>query len=212
MNLSMNKPVIIIGNGGHASVLVEILIAQERRIIGYTDLKEEQFVDNMKYLGTDDVITKGYSSEKVELVLGLGTVNASVTRKNLFDYFKSRGFKFVSVIHPTATFSPSTKIGQGVQIMAGVILQANVRIGDNSIINTGSIIDHDCLIGKHAHIASGSTLSGGVQIGDGCHVGVGSSIIQSISIGNETTIGAGSVVVKDIGSGKTAYGVPAKEV
>lgn len=208
----MNKPVIIIGNGGHATVLVEILIAQEKEIIGYTDLKEEQSVVNLKYLGTDDVITEGYDAEKVELVLGLGTVSASVTRKNLFEYFESRGFKFASIIHPTAILSPSTKIGQGVQILSGVILQANVSICDNSIINTGSIIDHDCHIGKHVHIAPGATLSGGVQIGDNCHIGVGTSIIQSVSIGNETTIGAGSVVVKDIGIGKTAYGVPAKEV
>lgn len=208
----MNKPVIIIGNGGHASVLVEALIAQGREIIGYTDLEKQSTLTNLSYLGSDDIIINDYSAEAIELVLGLGTVKVSATRKNLFEYFKSRGFKFANVIHPTAILSPSTQIGQGVQIMAGSILQANVSIGDNSIINTGAIIDHDCEIGKHVHIAPGSTLSGGVRVGSGCHIGTGTSVIQGITIGNETTIGAGSAVVKNIGIGKIAYGVPAKEV
>lgn len=38
----MNKPLIIIGNGGHAAVLVEILIAQQRIIIGYTAPNEKK--------------------------------------------------------------------------------------------------------------------------------------------------------------------------
>lgn len=208
----MNKPVIIIGDGGHASVLVETLLIQQREIIGYTaPSKEKEFFD-LPYLGTDDMIADNYNPNEVELVLGLGTVTTSNVGKSIFLHFKSLAFSFANVIHPTAIISPTTQIGEGAQIMAGTILQANVSIEDNTIINTGSIIDHDCLIGKHAHIAPGSTLSGGVQIGDGCHIGVGTSIIQGITIGHETTIGAGSVVVKDIGSGKTAYGVPAKEV
>lgn len=208
----MNKPVIIIGNGGHASVLVETLLIQKREIIGYTAPSNEKVFLGLLYLGTDDIIADNYNSDEVELVLGLGTVTNSTVRKNIFVYFKSLGFSFANVIHPAAIISFSTQMGKGIQVMAGTIIQANASIGDNSIINTGSIIDHDCRIGMHAHIAPGSTLSGGVQIGDGCHIGVGTSIIQSISIGNETTIGAGSVVVKDIGCGKTAYGVPAKEV
>ena len=208
----MNKPVIMIGNGGHASVLVETLLIQQREIIGYTaPSKEKAFLD-LPYLGTDDIIADNYNRDEVELVLGLGTVTTSNVRKSIFVHFKSLGFSFASVIHPTAVISSSMQMGKGIQVMAGAILQTNVSIGDNSIINTGSIIDHDCLIGEHVHIAPGSTLSGGVQIGDSCLIGVGTSIIQSISIGNETIIGAGSVVVKDIGSEKTAYGVPAKEV
>jgi len=208
----MNKPVIIIGNGGHASVLVETLLIQQREIIGYTaPSKEKEFFD-LPYLGTDDIIADNYNPDELELVLGLGTVMSSIVRKSIFEDFNSIGFSFIGVIHPTAIISSSTQIGEGAQIMAGTILQANVSIEDNTIINTGSIIDHDCHIGKHVHIAPGSTLSGGVHIGDGCHIGVGTSIIQGITIGHETTIGAGSVVIKDIGIGKIAYGVPAKEV
>lgn len=201
----------MIGNGGHASVLVETLMAQQRNIIGYTAPREEKNVFNLPYVGTDDVITT-FERHEVELVLGLGTVSISTVRKSIFEHFTAKGYVFTNVIHPTAIVASSVKIGRGVQIMAGAILQTNASVADNTIVNTGSIIDHDSVIGRHVHLAPGVTLSGGVRIGDSCHIGTGTSIIQGITIGNETLIGAGSVVVKNIGDRKTVYGVPAKEV
>lgn len=207
----MNKPIIMIGNGGHASVLVDTLIAQQREIKGYTAPEEEKNVFDLSYLGTDEVVAT-YEPNEVELVLGLGTVGISTVRKSMFEHFTARGYTFTNVIHPNAIVASSVKIGQGVQIMAGAILQTNASIANNTIVNTGAIVEHDSVIGCHVHLAPGSTLSGGVKVGNGCHIGTGSSVIQGITIGDETLIGAGSVVVKNIGDRKTAYGVPAKEV
>ncbi len=207
----MSKPIIIIGDGGHASVIAETLISQRRDIMGYTAPREEKDFLNLPYLGTDNVIAT-YNPDEVELVLGLGTITVSSIRKMVFEQFKSKGYLFANVIHATAIVSSSVQIGQGIQVMAGAILQTNVSIADNTIINTGSIVDHDCIIGSHVHLAPGSTLSGGVRIGDSCHIGTGTSIIQGVTIGTETMAGAGSVVVKNIGDRKTVYGVPAKEV
>lgn len=207
----MNKPIIIIGNGGHAAVLVEMLIAQQRNLIGYTAPLEGKIFYDLSYLGTDHVITN-YNPEEIELVLGIGTIDLSPIRKKMFEKYRASGFTFTNVIHSKAIVSHSVQIGQGVQIMAGAIIQANVVIHDNVIVNTGSIIDHDCTIAKHVHLAPGTTLSGKVSIGYSCHIGTGSSIIQGIVIGDETLIGAGSVVITDVPSNKKAFGVPAKEV
>lgn len=207
----MNKPIIMIGNGGHASVLVEMLISQQREIKGYTAPHEEKNILNLSYFGTDDVITR-FDPNEVELVLGLGITGVSTVRKSLYEQFVAKGYTFANVIHPTAILASSVQMGGGIQIMAGAILQTNATIADNTIINTGAIVEHDVVIGSHVHLAPGVTLSGGVSIGDNCHIGTGTSIIQGIKIGNETLIGAGSVVVKNIGARKTAYGVPAKEV
>ncbi|MDV6376982.1 acetyltransferase [Sporosarcina sp. GW1-11] len=207
----MNKPIIIVGDGGHASVLIETLITLNKKILGYTAPKERKELFHLVYLGTDDVI-ESYCPNEVELVIGLGTVGVSTFRKELFESYKKKGYTFTSVIHPSANLSPSVKLGEGVQIMAGVIMQTNVNVFDNVIINTGVIIDHDCKVKSHTHIAPGTTLSGSVTVGQGCHIGTGSAVIQGISIGDGTLIGAGSVVVTTIGSNKKAYGVPAKEV
>ncbi len=207
----MSKPIIMIGNGGHASVLVETLIAQQREVKGYTAPIEEKAFFDLPYLGMDDAIAN-YHPDEVELVLGLGTIAISSLRKLMFEQFIAKGYIFANVIHQTAIVAPSVRMGHGIQMMAGAILQTNVAIADNTIINTGTIIDHDSKIGSHVHLAPRVTLSGGVKIGNGSHIGTGTSIIQGITIGDEALIGAGSVVVKNIGDRITAYGVPAKEV
>ena len=207
----MSKPIVMIGNGGHASVLTEILLAQGEKIIGFTAPQKEKNLLSIPYLGTDEMISN-YSPENLELVIGLGMIRPSSVRQRIFHCFANKGFQFKTVIHPSAIIAPSVTVGQGVQIMAGVIIQTNSIIADNSIINTGALIDHDCKIDQHVHIAPGTTLSGNVHIQEGTHIGTGVTVIQGIEIGANCLIGAGAVVVKNITSGMKAIGVPAKEV
>lgn len=207
----MNKPLIIIGNGGHASVLTEILLAQGEKIIGFTALSEEENVFQLRYLGKDDIVLQ-YSKNEIELVLGIGMIGPNSLRAKMYQHFTQFGYHFKSIIHPTAIIAPSVTLGKGVQMMAGTIAQTNVKIADNTIINTGAQLDHDCSIGQHVHIAPGTVLSGAVTIGEGTHIGTNVTVIQNITIGQNCLIGAGAVVVKNITDNKVVFGVPAKEV
>lgn len=205
------KPVILLGNGGHAAVLLEILQIQQREILGFTAPEQQENAYNLPYLGSDEII-KEYRTDEIEIALGLGTIEISAIRKNIFEEFKSLGYKFATIIHPKVIISSTVTLGEGVQIMAGTIVQAQTEIADNTIINTGTIIDHDCKIDAHTHIAPGVTISGGVHIGTCCHVGTAATIIQGVTIGEKSLIGAGAVVVANIAEEKRAFGVPAKEV
>lgn len=205
------KPVIIIGNGGHASVLTEILLLSNRRIIGFTAPQQEINQYELLYLGQDEIIEE-YDENEVELVLGLGSVNVSNVRKYLFEYFVDRGFRFAPIIHQSSLISNYAIIGDGVQILAGSIIQPFATISSNTIINTGSIIEHDCFIDCHVHIAPGSVLSGSVSIESGTHIGTGSTIIQGIRIGRDVLVAAGAVVVNDVFNGQKVAGVPAREM
>lgn len=207
----MNKPIIIIGNGGHASVLTEILLSQEKNILGFTAPYEAKNQFSLTYLGTDDIIFN-YSEDEIELVLGIGTVEQSSIRQNLFRFFSDRQYVFANVIHHSTIIAQSVSLGDGVQIMAGVIIQTNTTLADNTIVNTGAVIDHDCQIGSHIHIAPGTKISGGVKINSCTHIGTGTTIIQGIEIGANCLVGAGSVVVRNVEDGKKVLGVPAKEV
>lgn len=207
----MNNPIIILGNGGHASVLTEMLLLQGRKILGFTAPEEQRNFYGLAYLGTDEIVVT-INPEKVDLVLGIGTVNMSTVRHSLFEELKNLGYRFATCVHPTAIISSTATLAEGVQVMAGAIVQPHVQIRENTIINTGSIIEHDCVIGAHVHVAPGVTLSGSVHIGDYSHIGTGSSVIQGIEIGSNSLIGAGAVVISNIGTNKKAFGVPAKEV
>lgn len=205
----MNKPVIILGNGGHASVLIEILELMDKEIIGYTAPIPSE--TELKYLGDDKEILK-YSCQEVELVLGIGTVKASDVRRSLYESLKEKGYNFTTLIHPSAIISKGVKIASGAQIMAGVILQPNVKVGENSIVNTGAQLDHSCVIEQHVHVAPGVVCSGNVTIKEAAHLGTASTVIQDIIVGQKATVGAGAVVVKDVLAHSTVVGIPAREV
>ncbi len=210
----MKRPIIIIGAGGHARVLIDALRLLSAEVIGATDanpLKAGMTISGVPVLGTDEVVTN-YQQDGVWLVNGLGSVGAPALRTRIFCYFTSLGYSFTSVIHPSAILAPDVTFGEGVQVMAGSILQTGCQVGANSLINTGTSVDHDCCIGTHVHLAPRVTLSGGVQIGDGVHIGTGAVIVQGIKVEKNSIIGAGAVVLKDVAENTKVWGVPAREV
>jgi sugar O-acyltransferase (sialic acid O-acetyltransferase NeuD family) len=209
--MTTRKPIIIIGNGGHAKVLTEILKEQNYYILGFTSPKEEPNLFGLPYLGDDHFIFS-FSTTEVDLVNAIGSTESMAPRMKIYDNFSEKGYRFINIIHSSVIVSPSCKLGEGVQLMAGSVIQPFAKIDDNTIINTSVTIDHDCEIGKHCHIAPGTTLSGTVLVGDSTHIGTGTVIIQNVKIGSNVLIGAGSLVLKDIQSNRKVFGVPAKEV
>lgn len=197
----MSKPLVIIGAGGHASVLAEILLAAGRSIIAVVSpeiIENGSPLAGMNRLTTDEALLTTYSPKQVELVNGMGAIPGNNLHFRLFNYFSEHGYRFVSVISPNATVSKYAKLADGVQIMTGAIVQTNASIGTNCIVNSGAIIEHNCCIGAHNHIAPSATLSGGVITESQVHVGTGANIIQGIKIGEQAVVGAGCTVVRDI--------------
>jgi sugar O-acyltransferase (sialic acid O-acetyltransferase NeuD family) len=209
----MNLPIFIVGGGGHAKVLIDMLRLRSMKILGITDTDSIRIgndVLGISVLGNDEVLS-GYAPESLLLVNGVGSIHLPKTRMTVFEKFKERGFTFATVIHPAAVVAADVVLGEGVQIMAGAVIQPGSRIGMNTIVNTKASVDHDCLIGNHVHLSPGTTLSGGVHIGDVVHLGTGATVIQGVTIGRNSLIGAGSVVVTDVPDNAEFAGVPAKK-
>lgn len=101
-------------------------------------------------------------------------------------------------MHPKAIIASDVDIAEGVQVMAGAVIQLSCKIRQDSIINTGALIDHDCLISDNCHIAPGATLSGSVNIDRNCHIGTSAQIINNIVVGGHFIFAAGSTVYKDV--------------
>jgi UDP-perosamine 4-acetyltransferase len=210
----MSLPVIVIGAGGHAKVLLDALRATEATVVGITDsdpTKKGAAVLGVRILGTDDTLRE-FPPSAVMLVNGIGSTGPTTARRVLFEKFKRLGYRFATVIHPAASVSPSAQLGEGVQVMAGGIIQPDCNIGDDSIVNTGASVDHDCRIGAHVHVAPGATLSGAIAVGDNVHIGTASAIMHGVRIGAGSIIGAGAVVIEDVPPNVTVAGVPAREL
>lgn len=208
----MSFPVIILGTGGHARVLADTLGELKVPIVGCVARESPRSnYAAMPFLGDDSVLTK-YCPKSIRLVNGIGSVDIPTKRCEIFIRFINQGYQFFTIIHPTANVAKDVILGQGVQIMAGAIIQSGCLLEDNTIINTGVIVDHDCHIEAHAHLAPGTVLSGGVKIGHLSHIGTGSRVIQGVNIRPRVLVGAGSVVIDDLPNGSHVAGVPAKTI
>jgi len=210
----LNYPVIILGAGGHAKVLIDALILNSVEILLVTDSdpsKKDQLILGIPIKGMDDEVMK-YPPGSVRLVNGIGSICVNPWRRLLFERFKDLGYSFVNVIHPSAIIASGIAIDEGAQIMAGVVIQTGCTIGRNTIINTNSTVDHDCHIGENTHIAPGVTLSGGIQVGNNTHIGTGATVLQGIAIGRDCLVAAGAVVIRDVPDGAKIAGIPAKQI
>ncbi|NCQ55977.1 MAG: acetyltransferase [Alphaproteobacteria bacterium] len=189
----MQKSLIILGSGGHASVLLEIIRECQFPIKGYVDFNENPLMKEY-YLGADSFLERASFQDEVLLVNGLGSIHKPYKRKEIFEKYKNLGYQFQTLVHPKAILSQEKKLGEGVQIMAGVVLQTGCVIGENSIINTGAHIDHHSTIGQHTHIAPSVTLCGNVTVGHVTHIGPNSTLIQGVVVGDEKFIPAASLI------------------
>ena len=205
-------PIIVIGGGGHAKVLIESLQLQKRSILGITDsngVKKGSTFFGVPIIGDDNMILK-HPPKSIQLVNGIGAVQNTTVREKIFNFFKKHNYSFAQVIHPSCILSPNIELSEGVQIMAGTIIQPGTRIGSNTIINTKTSIDHDCTIGDHVHVAPGTTINGSVQVDNGVLIGTGATLLQTVKIGENSIIGAGALVLHDVPNAVTMLGVPAK--
>jgi len=200
MNLSESQPVVIMGAGGHALVLIEILRRLNATILGATTIhsEEQESILGVPIIGGDENIRR-WSPSEIVLVNANGMVATGRTSRVVCaTQMRSLGYVFRSVIDPWALVSESANLGEGCQVMAGAIIQANVTIGPDTIINTGAKIDHDCYIARDCHICPGATLTGGVNVGKGSVLSAGVVVVPEISIRENSFIKAGTVVKSNV--------------
>ena len=194
-----DKPVIVLGAGGHAAVLIDCLQRLGATILGLTDIQKVkgESILGVEVLGSDGEIDS-YDPEDICLVNGIGMTENLSPRMALALRMREAGYTFGTIIDPTAVVLSEVELGEGVQVMAGVVIQSRTSVGTDTIINTSATVDHDCVIEEGCHICPGVILSGGVTIGAKTMIGAGSAIVPGMSIGKNSIIAAASVVHSDV--------------
>jgi UDP-perosamine 4-acetyltransferase len=207
------EKVVLIGNGGHAKVVIDILEEMNiYEIIGVTtDRKDSDRFCGYPILGNDEVLLNLINNGVTHAAMGIGGFKDNNLRRKVYAKVKAYGFKFVSPIHPSAMISKSALIGEGTVIFRGVAINNDVRIGDNAFIATGSTIDHETIIEDHVLISAGVTIGAYTTIQEGALCALGAKIISGIKVGKNALIAAGAVVVNDIDDNAKVFGIPAKE-
>lgn len=200
------KKVVIIGAGGHAKVIADIIVKSGDEVIGFLDDNEEQpnRILGFPYLGKIENVNK-YSDE-CSFVIGIGS---NSVRKQIAETYDVNWYL---AVHPRASIALGVTIGEGTVIMADALMNTDAHIGKHCIINTGAVVEHDNQIGDYVHISPGAVLCGTVTVGELAHVGAGATVRNNLSVCGDVIIGVGGIVVKDITKPGVYVGVPVQKL
>ena len=130
-----NIPIIVVGAGGHASVLLDELFIGGYNVLGIVDpnLSVGTKVLYSKVLGDDEYLAQ-HSPAQIQLVNGIGALPQSKGRKTVAKKLEIKGYNFCSVVSSHAAISDSSEISDGAQILAGAVIQTNVQVGEHVVV------------------------------------------------------------------------------
>jgi sugar O-acyltransferase (sialic acid O-acetyltransferase NeuD family) len=197
--------IVVVGAGGHAIVVADILLAAGERVAGFIDERREpgELVLGLPVLGPFEWCR----GRKVHAALGLGD---NRKREESMERCQAFGATILRAIHPRAVVSASATLGEGVAVMALAVINPNARVGEGAIINTAAVVEHDCVVGSFAHVSPNAALAGGCHIGRYAQLGIGASMLPGKKVGESAVVGGGAVVISDIPDAAIAVGVPAR--
>ncbi len=199
---------ILIYGGGMLGRQVQHLVKEH---FGHS-YKIRGFVDDVQPPGTivvDGVATVGslehisthseFGPDQIPIVFAIGYSNM-LARGRAFQNARSKGYRFVGLIHPRSSVETSVDLGEGVVILAGAIVDQFVAIGDVSYLHNGTIVGENCRIGANNYFSAGTTLGGSVVVGEDNFFGMNATIVNDVTIGSNNFINAGSLIYKPLGN------------
>jgi len=197
------KPILLIGAGGHARACIDVIEQAGRfKIAGVTGLANEVGGKVLGYpvLGVDADLPQ-LLKEFPSALVAVGQIKTAALRIRLFELLERNGCVCSAVVSPRAYVSPHATLGAGTIVMHGAVINAGAVVGRNCIINSQALVEHDVVIGDHCHVSTAAVLNGEVSIGAGSFIGSGSHVLQCVRIGADCLIGMGQSVFAAVPDG-----------
>ena len=204
--------VLLLGGGGHARVLLDVLLRLGHRVVGYAALSRDDARIALPYLGCDDELLDQLDPSDFNAVLGIGMTRPEAHRMRVLVAYEAAGVIFPALVAPGAIVHRDVALGDASVVFDGAVVVTGSQLGRGCIVNTNASVDHDCRLGDNVHVAPGATVCGGVTIGAHCLIGAGATLVHGIEVCSGVLIGAGTTVVRDITEPGTYLGTPARRV
>ena len=201
--MSEHRSVLVLGTTAFSAEIADVCTAAGFDVAGFVeDLTRERTSESHAGLPVHWIDDTAGLAESHLALCGLETARRSV----FVERVQALGFRFATVVHPAAYVPPTTTLGEGSILSAGVAVAAHTTIGRHVLVDRGSLLGHHTTIGDFTSIRPGANVAGSCRVGDHVDVGTGAVVIDHLSIG------AGAVVVKDVPAGVRVVGVPARIV
>jgi len=209
--MSDPSELVVVGAGGHATVVIDCLIASGLRPVFILDedlTKRGARIGGIPILGPLVALTE-QELQRYSIIVAIAKNDL---RHRLVLDLLGRHATLCGVRHPSAILSPQAAIDPTAQIMAGAIVNAGASVKAHAVLNTGCIVEHDASIGEYTHVGPGAVLTGAAVLEQGVFVGTAASVCPFVRLGSWSTLGAGAVAVRDVSPKVVAVGVPARPI
>ncbi len=211
----MPTPLVIIGSGGNALDILDVVDAINRATPTWT---VAGFLDDSKAVGTavyGSPVLGGLTSAarlppETTFVNAIGSDRSYRKRADIIHSLALPDDRFATLVHPLAAVSTRAALGVGTCVNAGVVLAGNVRVGRHVWLGSNCTVGHDTVIGDFAMIAPAAVLSGSVLVCESTYVGAGACVRPGSKIGLKALVGMGAVVIGEVTAAKTVVGNPAR--
>jgi sugar O-acyltransferase (sialic acid O-acetyltransferase NeuD family) len=181
----------------------------EFTVKGFLDDKVDALYNYKDYPSIISSVEEYTIQEGDVFICALGDVKY---KKKYVDIIKSKGGKFINLIHKSVSIGMNSTYGVGCIFTRMVNVSCDVTIGDFVTIQPFSSIGHDCIIGCNCHLNTYSFMGGFCLLGDNVTINTGCIIVPHKKVFNGATVGAGSVVIKNVKEETTVFGIPAVEI
>ena len=156
----MLEPVIVFGQGAQTKYILENF-ALTGQYKGRAVLTKNTAVLTLQNIYKVPVVE--WNETSIEGLKDEGICHAIVVHSNnrekasLMRSVKEMGFELVNAIHPHSTIATTACIGCNVVINANAVIQPFARIGNGVMVHAGVIVEHDNIIEDFVNLAPGAT-------------------------------------------------------
>lgn len=124
--------------------------------------------------GLDEVATSHPARDYgVAIAIGYSDIPA---RWRAWERVRAAGYRAPALVHPRAYVADTARIGEGVMVMAGAIVDTRAELDDLAVVWPGACVNHDARVGRNSFISPNATLCGHSQVGRDSFVGAAAAI------------------------------------
>ncbi|MEW7994628.1 MAG: hypothetical protein G8D81_07670 [gamma proteobacterium symbiont of Clathrolucina costata] len=209
--INNNKPLVIIGSGGHACCVKDVAHLAGFSTIGFIDRTRSkgEKINQLPILGGDELLHDISFISGHLFAVGIGS---PVARRRYGELLLKKQADCPAIVNPSSFVSPHAILGSGVLLMGMNAVNHGARLDDFVALDWQVTIGHGAHLGSAVFAGPGSRVAGDVICGEETYLGLGCQVIERVRIGRGSLIGAGSTVTRDIPERMVAVGSPAKAI
>lgn len=169
--------ILIYGSKEFAQTVAELVRHCGHELSGMVD----DYNAGAHILGGLDEVSHAYPPSVYAVALGIGYADLQA-RWRAWQRIQSLGYRAPPLVHPRAYVADSVRVGEGVMVMAGAIVDVRVTLGDLVVVWPGACVNHDSFIDENTFISPNVTVCGSVKIGRDSFIGAASVIADHLEL------------------------------